>query len=87
MSRPKSSGTSGRTCSFIRARTAPLSVREAARLQSFPDRYEFLGAMHVQQQQVADAVPPLLAKAVAELVVRGLARQKVSGRAALARAA
>jgi hypothetical protein len=30
--------------------------------------------MHVQQQQVADAVPPLLAKAVADVVVQGLGR-------------
>ena len=64
-----------------------LSVREAARLQSFPDRYEFLGAMHVQQQQVADAVPPLLAKAVADVVIRGLARKKAPARSTLARAA
>jgi DNA (cytosine-5)-methyltransferase 1 len=64
-----------------------LSVREAARLQSFPDRYEFLGAMHVQQQQVADAVPPLLAKAVADLVTRGLARRGASSRSTRARAA
>lgn len=42
-----------------------LSVREAARLQSFPDDYEFLNSIGFQQQQVADAVPPLLAEAVA----------------------
>ena len=42
-----------------------LSVREAARLQSFPDQYEFVGSIGFQQQQVADAVPPLLAAAVA----------------------
>jgi DNA (cytosine-5)-methyltransferase 1 len=42
-----------------------LSVREAARLQSFPDDYVFVGSIGFQQQQVGDAMPPLLAEAVA----------------------
>ncbi|WP_165233523.1 DNA cytosine methyltransferase [Aquisphaera insulae] len=64
-----------------------LSVREAARLQSFPDNYEFLGAKQVRQQQVADAVPPLLAKAVANVVIRGLGQSRLPTSSALARSA
>jgi len=42
-----------------------LSIREAARLQSFSDSYVFTGSIGFQQQQVADSVPPLLALTVA----------------------
>lgn len=45
-----------------------LSVREAARIQSFPDTYRFHGSIGFQQQQVGNSVPPLLAKAVFEKV-------------------
>jgi DNA (cytosine-5)-methyltransferase 1 len=45
-----------------------LSVREAARLQSFLDRYMFKGGVSSMQQQVANATPPLLAYAIAKQI-------------------
>lgn len=42
-----------------------ISVREAARLQSFPDGFTFKGAMNQAFQQIGNAVPPLMAKAIA----------------------
>lgn len=46
-----------------------LSLREAARLQSFPDKFIFKGSLSFQQQQVGNAVPPLLAKAIFKQVI------------------
>lgn len=43
-----------------------LSIREAARLQSFKDDFIFKGTKDKQYQQIGNAVPPLLARAVAE---------------------
>lgn len=51
----------------LQART--ISVREAARLQSFPDGFIFCGTMNPAFRQIGNAVPPLLGKAVAEKVL------------------
>ncbi|MGN6569216.1 MAG: DNA cytosine methyltransferase, partial [Flavipsychrobacter sp.] len=45
-----------------------ISVREAARLQSFPDGFVFAGTMNPAFRQIGNAVPPLLAKAIASVV-------------------
>ena len=49
-----------------------ITVREAARIQGFPDDYFFCGPRSVQPLQVANAVPPALSEAVARQLLKSL---------------
>lgn len=54
-----------------------ISVREAARLQSFPDGFVFAGTMNPAFRQIGNAVPPLIGKALASVMMAALKEQKV----------
>lgn len=60
--------------------TRLLSIREVARIQGFPDDYEFVGSYTDQAGQLGNAVPPLLIEKVAESMLAQLASSSLSSK-------
>lgn len=63
--------TSAATREFVHPKEDRLlTLRECARLQTFPDSFEFAGSAASRIQQIGNAIPPMLARAVAEHIAR-----------------
>lgn len=71
-SRPSNTIDTGHRNYFHYAEPRIPTVRESARIQSFPDSFEILGTRGSQYKQVGNAVPPLLAQAIAEEIIKTL---------------
>lgn len=55
-----------------------MSIREGARLQSFPDEYKFYGADGMKRLEIGNAVPPLLSMAIAKQMLDALKEKEVA---------
>ncbi|MDR0529325.1 MAG: DNA cytosine methyltransferase [Zoogloeaceae bacterium] len=57
-------------CFFHPTQERIISVREAARIQSFPDRFQFSGSITQQYEQIGNAAPPLLGYALGKVIAK-----------------
>ncbi|MFR7638483.1 MAG: DNA cytosine methyltransferase [Allobaculum sp.] len=71
--------SSGRTAGIHPVEPRGISVREAARLQSFPDAYLFQSNMGNSYRQIGNAVLPLLSLAIAKAIKKTLNEKKHKG--------
>ena len=53
-----------------------MSIREGARLQSFPDNYKFYGSDAMKRLEIGNAVPPLLSIEIAKAMLKALDERK-----------
>jgi DNA (cytosine-5)-methyltransferase 1 len=56
-----------------------LSIRERARIQSFPDNYQFYGGITQGRVQTGNAVPPLLVRCIASQLIKVIRNEKITG--------
>lgn len=58
-----------------------MTIREGARLQSFPDDYLFYGSDGMKRLEIGNAVPPLLSKVIAEQMLKAMESRRENGKA------
>jgi len=70
---PSKAITGGALREFVHpSEDRPMTIRECARLQTFPDTFRFAGTQAEKIQQIGNAVPPRLARLIAESLARDL---------------
>lgn len=57
--------------------TRPLTIRETARIQSFPDEWQFFGSIASQYRQIGNGVPVNLAKAIGSSIIEALSKGEI----------
>jgi DNA (cytosine-5)-methyltransferase 1 len=80
---PSKAVTGGARTEFLHPQEhRPLTLRECARLQTFPDDFTFSGTVSQQSQLIGNAVPPLLAEAIARNLLHDLQSNNYTGTSA-----